>query len=329
MNLNREQREELLALADLYAGLAEALATDKSLPDWLGRPGREWPLWEPASHLAARFNWPTLSAAVEAMSEVTCVSPAIRQSAYERLMTAGGHTPIMLYESQHLNGRFLGPETFALKALYREAGLEIAGAELPDYAAVELDFLAFLAEQEAAAALDGRSWRQVRRLFIKEHAGRWLPQVGRQLAASNDPAWAAVGKLLTASLNPPRKRRRTQSLQSGLPRITKVETCNLCSFCVQVCPTHALSMREDTRMTRLVLQPSLCTHCRKCERVCEERALDMLGDPVEDGIVILRESPRATCPRCGKPTVSQAEITAMVARLGEHPAWLDYCLDCR
>ncbi len=330
MNMTRQQREDLLALADLYAGLAEALAADKFLPDWLGQPGREWPLWEAASRLASRFEWPTMSRAVERLAQVTRRSPTVRQLIYEKLLSGNGRlAPVMMYESQVMNGRFLGPQTFALQALYQEAGLETAGAELPDYAAVELEFLSFLAEREEEDAGQSHQWRTVRRRFLKDHAGKWLPQVARRLAHSDEPAWTAVGYMLAAALNPPRQQKHIAPKQSGLPRVIDLELCTLCSFCVQVCPTHALLMQEDKQATRLALNPALCIYCHKCERVCEEKALDLQGEPATAPLLILRESPRAICPQCGEPTVSEAEVTAVVSRLGEHPAWLDYCLDCR
>lgn len=325
-----QQREALASLADLYAGLAEALSTDRTRPAWLGRPGKEWPLWHPASRLAAQTHWPQLSEAVGMLAEVPHASPSSRQLAYQMLLMGNGRAaPIMLYQSQYTNGRFLGPETFALQALYREAGLEPAGAELPDYAAVELEFLSFLVEREEEDAGRAGQWRAARRRFLALHAGRWLPQVGRRLIQSGDPAWAAVGGMLVAALNPPRKQRAARHKPAGLPRILNPQACTLCGFCIQVCPTHALLMQEDNLATRLTLTPSLCIHCHKCERVCQEQAMDLLGEPVTATALVLRQSSRATCSRCGQPTVSQAEISAIVGRLGEHPAWLDYCLQCR
>ncbi|MFQ5436508.1 MAG: molecular chaperone TorD family protein, partial [Anaerolineae bacterium] len=281
MNRIRQQQKDLPALADLYAGLAEALASDKFLPDWLGRPGKEWPLWEAAGHLASRFEWPALSRAVERLAQVTRRSPVIRQLLYEKLLSGNGRVaPVMMYESQVMNGRFLGPQTFVLLALYREAGLETAGAELPDYAAVELEFLSFLAEREEEDAGQAGQWRLARRHFLKEHAGKWLPQVAHRLVQSDDEAWTAVGHLLAAALNPPRHRQqKIASRQSGLPRVPHLELCTLCGFCVQVCPTHALLMGEDDQATRLILNPALCIHCHKCEHVCQEKALDLLGGP--------------------------------------------------
>ena len=263
MNRIRQQREDLLALANLYAGLAEALAADRYLPDWLGRAGKAWPLWESASHLASQFEWPAMSLAVTQLAQVTQYSPTIRQLIYEKLLAGNGRlAPMMTYESQVINGRFLGPQTFALQALYHEA-------------------------------------------------------------------WTTVGHLLAAALNPPRKQRQAAAKQTGLPRVSDLEMCTLCSFCVQVCPTHALMMQEDNLATRLTLTASLCIYCHKCEQVCAEKAIDLLGKLTPADVLILRESPRAVCPRCGKPTVSEAEINAIVTRLGEHPAWLDSCLDCR
>ncbi len=325
----QQQEKPLAWLAALYAGLAEALAADTAVPAWLGRPGREWPVWEAASRLAACHDWPAMSTAVMTLAEVSRASPAKRQSAYEQLRGGNGRAPLMLYESQYVNGRFLGPETFALQALYREVGLEIVGAELPDHAAIELEFLSFLAEQEAEDVGQAQQWYAARRRFLKQHAGRWLPQVGRRLAAVDDPAWSAIGQLLTAVLTKPPKRRMTQPKQTGLPRIANAEACNLCSFCVQVCPTRALRMQEDDQATRLHLQPNLCIHCCKCEQACPENALDLLDGSIEEASIVLRESPRAVCPRCSKLTVSQAELAAVAVRLGHHPTWLDYCMDCR
>ncbi|MFQ5436543.1 MAG: molecular chaperone TorD family protein, partial [Anaerolineae bacterium] len=159
MNRPRQQREDLLALADLYAGLAEALAADKYLPDWLGRPGQDWPLWQTASRLASRFEWSAMSQAVELLAEAPRRSPAVRQLMYEKLLSGNGRlAPVMMYESQVMNGRFLGPITFELQRLYQEAGLETAGAELPDYAAVELEFLSYLVEREEEDDGQARQW---------------------------------------------------------------------------------------------------------------------------------------------------------------------------
>ena len=131
-----------------------------------------------------------------------------------------------------------------------------------------------------------------------------------------------------------------------LPVVARAEGCSLCGFCVQVCPTYALRIHEDVQETRLVLDPVACTGCGKCVRTCDPRALrkrpldpPILGGGSGEGEsspqnwggrgAVLRRSPRAVCPACGEPTVSQAELAYVAAQLGDHPAWLDYCLACR
>jgi TorA maturation chaperone TorD/Fe-S-cluster-containing hydrogenase component 2 len=316
-------------LGTLYLGLARALAAETIWPDWLCTAGREWPLWLPAARLAADHDWPILSQAVTAMAEVPAASRKKRQAAYEALVGGNGRSPLSLYESQYVNGRLLGSETLAVGNLYRQVGLEIDGAELPDHAAIELEFLSFLAEQEMTDTPNSRDWRTARRLFIKQHAGCWLPDVGRRLATSPDPAWHVIGQLLTAVLSPPKNGRRTQTSGLNLPQIANTDACTLCGFCAQVCPTRALWIDEDTQMTRLRLMTGLCVRCRQCERVCDEEALKMTGGSMPPTAVVLRQSPRAICPGCDTATVSQAELTAVAARLGHHPTWLDYCMDCR
>ncbi len=316
------------ALAEIYQGLAEALASPPAA--WLAVPGREWPLWQAAVSLAAHSVGEAWQQAVLKMAEVPADALAARREAYRQICRLPARPPLALYECQYADGRFPGPATFTVKRLYAQAGLEVEGAEMPDHVSVELAFLAYLCQQEARGGAEAADWRTARRLFIKQHAGKWLPQVGRTLAHSSFPAWEAVGMLLAASLEPVRLRKSAQASETAkvYPQIAVVEDCNLCGFCVQVCPTQALRIREDESQTELWLLPEKCVSCHKCERVCETDALTLAGEAYHAPRV-LRSSPRAHCPRCGAPTVSQAELSAVAAMLGEHPDWLDTCLNCR
>lgn len=118
------------------------------------------------------------------------------------------------------------------------------------------------------------------------------------------------------------------------PAVARAEGCTLCGFCVQVCPARALRVDEDAHETRLTLDPASCTGCGRCVRACDPRALMLAAaDATAYAICytprILRRSPRASCPACGAPTVSQAELAYVATQLGDRPAWLDYCLACR
>jgi TorA maturation chaperone TorD len=315
-------------LSLLYEGLSGALAIESAWPEWLCRPGREWPLWLPVTQLAAQDQWPGMDRVVQAMAAVPAASRPRRQAAYETLLSGSDGPPIPLYESQFLGGRLLGPEMRAVESLYRQLGLELQGAELPDHAAVELEFLAWLAEREIDDPEHRADWHRARQRFVKLHAGRWLPEIGKRLSQSPDMAWSTLGGMLQALLRPTRRQNGSRPREVGLPRITSVNDCSLCGFCAQVCPTQAVWIAEDQETTRLYLNPNLCVRCRKCERVCDARAISMDGD-VRPSVMILRSSSRAICPCCGTATVSRAELDAIASRLGDHPAWLDYCLDCR
>ena len=326
--------------ADLYAALAEALAEP---PAWLAAEGRAWPLTAAVGRLAAASA--AARRALAALAGIPAEPPAARRARYARLFEGRNAAPrFWLYESAAATGRILGPQTAAVAALYRAAGVAPAlGAELPDHAALELAFLAHLAEQAAADPAQAAGWRAAERQFLKEH-GDWLIELGRGLAADGDAVYAPIGALLadwlSENLTPgPSPARRGEKL---LPVVARAEACTLCSFCVQVCPTRALRVDEDARETRLVLDPAACTGCGKCVRTCDPRAITLaaLADAahhaphttqyaVHNTQYVLRCSPRASCPACGAPTVSRAELAFVAARLGDHPSWLDYCLACR
>ncbi len=323
--------------ADLYHALAEALAEP---PDWLALAGYEWPLFEIAIRLAPFSE--AVRRAVEPLGTVRAESLTARRARYAALFLGPGHPCFWLYESAALNGRVLGAETLAVERLYHAAGLEITNAELPDHASLELAFLAHWAAVGQDSILPNE------RQFIEQHAGRWLPQLGRALSRSGDEVYAPIGNLLAEWLEErvecrvsnvreriirrPSLATRHSSLPTRLPVIPRAEACTLCGFCVQVCPTRALAVRDTDFETTLLLFPDVCVGCGKCELVCEPHALKMKGPSNGDRLpasrAVLRQSPRARCLACDQPTVSRAELDFVVTRIG-HRVWLDYCSECR
>ncbi len=253
--------------AELYQALAEALSQP---PDWLSLPGHDWPLFESAARLATTS--PAAQRAIKGLAGIGAESRAAREARYSALFHGSlGRPCIWLYESAALTGRILGAETFAVEQIYRAAGLESIGAELPDHVSVELAFLSHLAIVGQADSLFNE------RQFIERHAGRWLPDVGRALARSGDVVYAPIGQLLTDWLSETLQPRRTHSHKNktGRPGIAQTDDCILCGFCVQVCPTHALDIRETLTETTLRLNVAACIGCGKCERMCETRVMKM------------------------------------------------------
>lgn len=318
----------LRARSRVYHALAEALAEP---PDWLALPGRAWPLFESAQRLAPESE--AARRTVEAIAGIRAEAHAARRARYHALFVGPGRPRFWLYESAHRSGRLLGPETFAVERLYRAAGLEVASSELPDHASPELAFLAYLAEQAADRS---------ERWFIEQHAGRWLPELGRALARSGDEVYAPIGQVLAEWLDERSGSRAAweaghvtphASRFTRLPAIPQPASCTLCGFCAQVCPTRALAIRESASETVLALNAAACVGCGKCERTCEAHALEMKQVPKEPqpsagSWKVLRQSPRAICRGCGAPMVSRAELDFVAAQIGQ-PLWLDYCAECR
>jgi len=313
--------------ADLFQALAEALAEP---PPWLALAGREWPLTDLAARLLPG------SPAATALTRLPAEPPAERRARYAALFgPAAGPPRFWLYESAFLGGRMVGEATFAVAKCYAAAGLQVDGGELADHAALELAFLAHLAEQGD---------RPTYRRFLDEHALRWLPALGRGLAAAGAPVYAAVGGLLVEALDrfgaaepriaqpatcPPRDVR--------LPVLAAPDDCTLCGFCAQSCPAAALTIAETETHTALLLLAERCTGCGRCVRVCEARALATdhppdpslpVGEGRRGGEGILRLSERVACRKCGAAMVSRAELDYVIRQIG-HPAWLDYCPACR
>ncbi len=317
-------------LSTLYGSLAEALADTAgvTVPDWLARPGREWPLFEPAMRLSEATPSPLLAKAVNDLSDLPGASLHDSLATWKKLLIGNGHSPLAVYESMYRNGRLLGPVMFAVKTEYQAVGLEVEGPELPDHIAVELEFLSFLTEQEAKKGRSARRWGQVRRKFIKNHAAQWMPAVGQQLVSTNDPVWRALGQLLESVITLP-ETTPSSRYREGLPVIHETNRCSLCGFCVQVCPVQALCIGENAEATTLFLLPDLCIQCRKCEQICGEKVLVLEKAGLSIEPIMLRQSPRVVCPGCNQATVSKAELSAVATRLGEYPKWLNYCMECR
>ena len=311
--------------ADLYLALAEALGEP---PPWLARRGLEWPLYRHAVALAPASTG--VARTLPALAQVGEEPPAARQARYRALFSGEGRPRFWLYESLYRSGRLLGPETQAVAQLYAVAGLQIADGELPDHATLELAFLAYLARQPSLNPAHAHCWRQLERQFLKNHAGRWLPALGRGLVATNDPVYAPIGGLLTAWLEEQVRRPVGRRGARSLPQVREA-ACTLCGFCVQVCPSRALEIEEDGRETALSLVEDRCTGCGRCTQQCESGAMTLCVSDTVTGNGRrrrLRRSPRVSCRGCARPMVSRAELDFVAERLGR-PGWLEYCLSCR
>jgi nitrate reductase assembly molybdenum cofactor insertion protein NarJ len=300
-------------------------------PPWLALPGQQWPLFAAAEKMA-----PVSAAAKRAAATISAVGAeplSERRARHRGLFRSKGRPQLWLHESLYRSGRLLGPQMVEVAQLYRVAGLQIAAGELPDHASVELAFLAHLARQATMEPGHAGQWRRTEKLFLRKHAARWLPKLGRALAASGDEVYAPVGMLLADWLQEPVQRQGRKRPVRRLPVVRQAQ-CTLCGFCVQRCPTGALMIDEDDEETALLLSADRCCACGKCVQVCETQAMQMKRAPQGQkselplGWQPLRRSPRARCPACGEPTISDAELDFVARQIGR-PQWLAYCLRCR
>ncbi len=310
--------------SQLYDALAQTLAD----PTVLAGLPRESLLAEAVIAGAAELGSAACRRALFALDELPPIAGVDLRRRYEAVTTRPGHRPLALYESLATTGHLVSPVAQEVERLYRQWGL-LPDEELPDSASVELAFLAFLAELEAEAHEAGkeglvRQQRNVQRDFLQEHAMRWLPQLGRALAASQDPYFVPVGQLLEEFLCEEQLRLLTShkgATKADIPFVVSGDRCSLCGFCVQTCPTGALWVGENDDESSLLLNPARCIGCAKCLPVCPDDALRMIARTDIDRAdlarspILLHRSERAHCPRCGGATVSRAELNAVYARL--------------
>lgn len=316
--------------SDLYAVLAEALSDP---PDWLALSGCQWPLYSIATALDIGS-----SNARQALERIRGIPPepaAIRQERYDALFSGPGRPRFWLHESLYRSGRLFGSETIEVEGIYRATGLVTEGSELPDHASLELAFLAYVANQQTGFEPESAAWLEIERNFMTTHAGLWLPALGRDLAGSGDEVYAPIGQFLAGWLVTNRQPHPHvySPLAGGCsPILQNGANCSLCGFCVQVCSSQVLRIRESPAETVLLRTGKSCSGCGKCVKICPEQALILGKSNPVDGtpgeMAVLHSSPRAHCPKCGRPTVSQAELECIVRQTGPLP-WLELCQECR
>jgi ferredoxin len=323
----------------IYHALAEALAWPVAGMDEL--------LLDAAQAGAEALGSAACRKAILALAELHSSDLEKLRKSYSYLIASPDRRPVALYESLHCQGCLGGPATWQVEGHYRALGLSPVDGELPDHASVELTFLGHLATAEAEAQVteDGQLVARLRaeqHRFLHTHAGAWLPNVGGALAAADDPFYAAVGCLLSEFLAEELTGRQGGGqTRAGLPALRDPGGCTLCGLCVGSCPQGALRVIESTVETALTLNPSQCISCDRCVRICPEEALSLspatptgsqAGAANGTDHQVLRQSPRAACPHCGRPTVSQAELGAVLVRLQADAATqqrMSLCIDCK
>jgi TorA maturation chaperone TorD len=117
-------------------------------------------------------------------------------------------------------GPLLGERAIAVIRRYREAGAEMdrACGELPTHIGLELSFMSFLCEREAAEvckegentrlsrhkreAMNSSRYRELQKKFLQEHLMGWFPQLSRVIQANTkSPFYRSMALMTEAFLS--------------------------------------------------------------------------------------------------------------------------------
>jgi TorA maturation chaperone TorD len=145
----------------------------------------------------------TLAQAQDLAGALATADPAAVAADAFRLF--GGAVRVSPYEGSYEADPFRQARQLAdVSGFYRAFGAAAHGpaAERADHAGAELEFLAFLGARRLAAVDDGREdeaqlLREIEDAFLVDHAGRWLPEFFRELAAEEEagPVFSALARL--------------------------------------------------------------------------------------------------------------------------------------
>lgn len=121
-----------------------------------------------------------------------------------RLLEGPGLTPAPPYASYYLHGgQLMGPAAVAARRVYLDWQVVPAGGvRLPDdHIALELGFLAHLAERTAEGGPEAEKALRASHEFIRQHLLPWLPRFCAALGdASTDPFFAGLAGFTQAAV---------------------------------------------------------------------------------------------------------------------------------
>jgi ferredoxin len=118
--------------------------------------------------------------------------------------------------------------------------------------------------------------------------------------------------------------------------------CTMCRSCVNVCPTHAFSLDENSQS--LQFKHVSCVACGLCEKVCPESVITLRHEILFEQSALeyqtLVQDRMVSCAKCGKPYINQKALETVEARLFSLESLLDtfsgnrrnllrMCPDCR
>jgi TorA maturation chaperone TorD/Pyruvate/2-oxoacid:ferredoxin oxidoreductase delta subunit len=253
------------------------------------------------------------------------------------------------YESVYRTpeARLMGEVTTQVRRAYAEAGLAIAEEcrQLPDHLTIELEFMAFLANEEANA-LEQRNddlacailERQA--AFLRDHLTRWVPEFSHRVVSAGESDFYSTAATTLAAFvvqDLARTQARLQGLRgddeshdreppkrpvgewSVVVRRERPSHCTLCRICTEVCRPAALRMEKNRWEVALVFDSAQCDGCGYCVEYCPERILRV--EPTTAQHAVPKDAPEQLahsailpCTGCGNPLVAEAMLAKVLER---------------
>jgi len=142
--------------------------------------------------------------------------PSLERSYMRLFGESRAQQPIPLCETGYVAAPDIVAQiTGSIATQYIASGLAVSTGETPDHAAVELEYLSFLCDSEAATRQEAvgleedsaKTNRVVERQqsFLKEHLCTWMPTMGKQVAKRDQGIYAlicsAAGALVVGDLD--------------------------------------------------------------------------------------------------------------------------------
>jgi ferredoxin len=101
--------------------------------------------------------------------------------------------------------------------------------------------------------------------------------------------------------------------------------CTMCRACVNVCPTHAFSLDENSQS--LQFKHIACVACGLCEKVCPENVITLRREIRFEQSALeyqtLVQDDMVSCEKCGKPYINRRALETVEARLFSLESLLD------
>jgi putative dimethyl sulfoxide reductase chaperone len=213
MKISLDTEEVLVARALLYRFLALAFhEPGESLADLLTDPEELEALEAAAGVMDQSIGG---NAVALALSELVRFRPSpvwpLRELRieYTRLFIGPGKMPCPPYESvydqdrpEQDRGTVLGPSARIMEEALSSEGLEVdlQRADLPDHAAIELEFMYYLLSRALDAdTRSGAEYLEQSEDFMKRRLAHWLPKFGESISGNTShPFYRRVSDLLTA-----------------------------------------------------------------------------------------------------------------------------------